>query len=178
MYYSRPVMAVITALSIGTALSAEARDFRAGRVTHVTDGDTLWVKVDGSDQKPLKLRLRDVDAPEICQAGGAESKAWLQAKVLGQRIRFHTVATDTYRRSIADVEIDGDDLGASLVRYGQAWSTGYRHMPGRYSKEESQARTARRGLFADRDAMAPRLFRRSHGSCEGHAIDGVLPRQY
>ena len=53
------------------------------RVTRVFDGDTLWVKpVAGGRYR--KLRIDGIDAPEICQGGGAASRDALAARVLNQ----------------------------------------------------------------------------------------------
>ena len=53
------------------------------RVTRVFDGDTLWVKpVAGGRYR--KLRIDGIDAPEICQRGGAASRDALAARVLNQ----------------------------------------------------------------------------------------------
>ena len=53
------------------------------QVTHVTDGDTLWVRPLAGGEA-FKLRLQGLDAPEICQDWGLESRAALQQR-LAQR---------------------------------------------------------------------------------------------
>jgi endonuclease YncB( thermonuclease family) len=57
------------------------------------------------------------------------------------------------------------DVGAQMVRDGHAWSHRYRRDLGPYRDEEAEARTGRRGLFADPGAVSPREFRRVHGQC-------------
>ena len=56
-----------------------------GVVTQVTDGDSLWVTPPG--QRGIEVRLRDIDAPEICQAWGEEARRALEGLVLGQERR-------------------------------------------------------------------------------------------
>ena len=136
-----------------------------GSVVRVIDGDTLWLQVDASARKPLKLRLAGVDAPERCQAGGADARTALAARVLNRRVQAVVRATDDYRRTVATLRLDGEDIGAWLVLQGHAWSPGYRHAPGPYAMQEAAARAARRGVFADPGAQDPRLFRRQHGAC-------------
>jgi len=149
----------------------------SGVVTHVTDGDTLWVRVDGASPraKPKKLRLRGIDAPERCQAWGPQAGEALAQRVLHRRVQFETVAQDRYHRSIAHVSIDGDDVAAWMVAQGHAWGDHHRRRQGgkdsgadrgTYSALEAQAKAARRGLFAQPGAIEPRLFRRMHGRCE------------
>lgn len=137
----------------------------AGEVVHVTDGDTLWVRPDGGRDRPVKLRLQGIDAPERCQAWGAEATAALGARLLHRHVQVRTRARDVYGRSVASVSLAGQDVGAWMVSQGHAWSESYRRRRGPYSAEEQQARAARRGLFADGAALPPRRFRREHGAC-------------
>ncbi|MDO9358012.1 MAG: thermonuclease family protein, partial [Polaromonas sp.] len=60
-----------------------------GTVTHVTDGDTLWVKP-SSGGKALKIRIHGIDAPEICQTGGQASRAALAVRVRGRPVALTT----------------------------------------------------------------------------------------
>jgi micrococcal nuclease len=137
-----------------------------GTVVHVTDGDTLWLAPDAAGHKPFKLRLAGIDAPERCQSGGAQAAAALAARVLNQRVEATRHATDDFQRTVATVRLDGEDIGAWLVLQGHAWARGYRHAPGPYAWQETAARAARRGVFADPRAQDPREFRRQHGRCE------------
>lgn len=143
--------------------AASARSFDA-IVTHVTDGDTLWVRT-ARGAKPLEVRLRGIDAPERCQAGGHEATAALAARVLHRQVQVHTQGKDNYQRSLGDIRLGGDDVGAWMVAQGHAWSYRHRRDAGPYVTEEGEARRARRGVFADPRAMEPRYFRKQHGPC-------------
>ncbi len=137
-----------------------------GTVVHVTDGDTLWLRPDAAGAKPRKLRLAGIDAPERCQPGGVESRAALAARVLHRRVQALPRAIDDYRRTVATLHLDGEDIGAWMVLQGHAWSHGYRHAPAPYARQEIDARTARRGVFADPQAQEPRQFRKQQGPCK------------
>lgn len=139
-----------------------ARDW-SGVVTRVSDGDTLWVTP--ASGAPRKVRIDGIDAPESCQSGGAVAGTALRKKLLRQRVQVTTRALDDYRRELATVRLDGQDVGAWLVERGYAWSYRYRRNPGPYLREEQQARRGARGLFADPNAINPREFRKSHGPC-------------
>jgi micrococcal nuclease len=138
-------------------------------VTHVSDGDTVWVRTDPTPDAPqgrrIKLRLLGLDAPERCQPRGPEATAALMASVQGQRVTVQRTATDDHGRGLATLWLDGVDVGAQLVAEGHAWSARYRGNPGPYANEEAEARRARRGLFADPSPELPRDFRRRHGPC-------------
>jgi len=143
---------------------AQARVWN-GWVTHVSDGDTLWVKpVDGA--APRKLRLLGLDAPELCQAGGEAARAALQQLVVGRPVQVKSNFQDTYGRDMARLRVDGRDVGAALVSAGQAWSSRWHNSKGPYAVQEESARAAKLGLFADPAAELPSDFRQRHGPCQ------------
>lgn len=162
---------VLAALLMAPLLSAEARgaappkvQLESGRVAYVVDGDTIWVKTHAAE-KPLKVRLAGIDAPEICQAGGAQSRDLLRQRVLGQTVTISYQRRDDYGRVLARVSLRGEDIGRWMVGNGQAWSYRFRRNEGPYAVEEAQARRGRRGIFAAYNAENPRSFRQRHGSC-------------
>ncbi|MBS7806402.1 thermonuclease family protein [Variovorax sp. PCZ-1] len=135
-----------------------------GVVTHVSDGDTLWIKVDPA-AKPIKVRLQGMDAPEICQAWGTQARDALRAKILKQSVSLSTRAKDDYKRVLGRVQFKAEDVGAWLVKNGHAWSDHHRRHLRPYANEEAAARKARLGLWAQAGAQEPRQFRKLHGSC-------------
>lgn len=160
-----PVM-VAGALVIALAGPATARGRTLdGTVVRVTDGDSVWFKPDGADAKPFPLRLEGLDAPERCQPGGEQARDALSGRVLERHVQVVTHAIDDYQRTVGRLRLDGEDVGAWLVRQGHAWSHGYRRAPAPYARQELDARAAKRGVFADAQALDPRLFRRQHGPC-------------
>ena len=156
--------AATVAAALFLAVNAQAAKAFTGVVTHVSDGDTLWVAPDNGGP-PRKLRLDGIDAPEICQPGGLASRRALEQAVLHRPVQVQVRRRDDFDRELARVRIDGRDLGARLVSEGQAWSYRWRRSAGPYAAEEAQARLARRGLFADARAEPPRDFRRRNGPC-------------
>ena len=131
------VAAIATAILL-PAGNAQAAKLFTGVVTHVSDGDTLWVLPD-SGGAPRKLRLDGIDAPEICQQGGLASRRALEKAVLHRPVQVQVRRRDDFDREIARVFIDGRDLGAQLVGGGQAWSYRWRRSTGPYAAEEAQA---------------------------------------
>jgi len=146
------------------AMPAQAKVVFSGLVTYVTDGDTLWVKPD-SGGGPYKLRILGIDAPEICQAGGAAARTALEQWVLNRLVRVVVKRKDIYGRGLAELALNGNDVGALMVRSGHAWSYGWRGKPGSYASQEFFARENRLGLFAANRWETPRNFRKRHGSC-------------
>lgn len=156
--------AACAGLMLWLAGVAQAASSFAATVSYVSDGDTLWVAPEAGGA-PRKLRIDGIDAPEICQAGGPASRAALSALALRRRVHVEWRREDDYGRGLARIRIGGADLGAEMVRAGQAWSHRWHHNPGPYAAEEAAARRERRGLFADPQAELPRAFRKRHGSC-------------
>ena len=144
--------------------SVQARETFVGQVSYVTDGDTLWVQPD-SGGAARKLRMLGVDAPEICQSGGKAARDMLAQLALQRRVTVKVSYYDRYGRGLATVALDGQDLGARMVRAGQAWSYGWRGRPGLYAAEEAQARQSRSGVLAAAHPESPRAFRKRLGSC-------------
>jgi len=139
--------------------------------TAVPDGDTLWVQpaVGGA---PRKLRLQGLDAPEICQPGGLSARDALRALVAKNMLLVEVRTQDDYGRGLARVQADGQDVGATLVGHGQAWSSRWHRSLGPYAVQEAAARAAGAGLFAQPDAELPRTFRQRNGSCYVRDGDG------
>ncbi len=166
--------ALCTALGLGRAFSSFAQDGAGpgigtswlARVSYVVDGDSIWVRPEGGGDR-VRLRIDGVDAPEICQAHGVESRDALRTLALGQPVRVTIRAHDRYGRAIATVvRLAGEiDLGEHMVAEGWAWSDGYGWRLGKYWRAEDSAHRAGRGLFADRRPELPADFRRRHGPC-------------
>lgn len=146
------------------ATSGYAQEVFSGRVTHISDGDTLWVRPDAGGAA-RKLRLDGIDAPEICQAGGESSRAALVQHALHQRVLVSVRRHDGFGRPLARIRLNGVDLNAQMVRSGQAWSYRWRRNPGPYVAEEAHARQSGQGLFATGQPELPRDFRKRNGSC-------------
>jgi endonuclease YncB( thermonuclease family) len=122
----------------------------------------LWVRpADGGPA--VKLRIDGIDAPEICQAGGQAARKALAGRLLGRTVEVHTRGQDDYDRGLAVVSLDGEDVGAWMVSQGHAWA--YRQRSGDYLALQARAQWAARGLFADRNALQPRHFRKQNGPC-------------
>ncbi len=135
-----------------------------GMVTHVSDGDTLWVRPQRGGA-PRVVRIDGIDAPELCQAYGETARTALTGRVLGQVVQVRVRRHDEYGRALGLVTLGGQDVGAWLVAHGHAWSYHYRGQAGPYAAQEARARVSRLGLFRQPQAELPRAFRRRHGPC-------------
>lgn len=135
-----------------------------GVVTQVIDGDTLRFNVSG--QPAIEVRLAQIDAPEICQAWGAEAKRALSELALNKPATLRLSGRDRQGRSIGVLVVDGASVGQRLVQEGHAWSLVGRDGRGPLVKEERMAQALDRGLHAGRAAVKPADFLRSNGACK------------
>ncbi len=136
----------------------------SGTVTQVRDGDTVWVQpLHGGEVQ--KVRLLGLDAPEICQPWGLQSRDALHAVLHAHVVEVQGQYRDSYGRLLAHLSRQGRDVGAWMVANGHAWSYSYRGRPAAYEAQQTAAQNQHLGLFADPQAMQPRWFRKRFGSC-------------
>ncbi len=91
-------------------------------VERVIDGDTLWCWVDlgFGNQTRQKLRLKDIDTPELSTPQGVVSKQFVDETLAEQKfIVIKTYKTDKYDRPLADIfYIPGEDNIEEVARHG------------------------------------------------------------
>jgi len=140
----------------------------SGWVSWVMDGDTVLLVREGQ-REPVKLRIEGIDAPESCQPGGREAREALMVLALRKPVQVTDRGQDSYGRQIGRLSVDGADLGAEMVRSGQAWAYSFRTGRGPYATLQRQAEKQKKGIFATQEAaMSPALFRKFHGNCHGN----------
>ena len=148
---------------VATAQAAPAQYLQA-RVSNISDGDSLWVKTSKGER--LKIRISQIDAPEICQAWGQDSKGALAQRLEGKQLKVELLRKDMYGRSLARIVVDGDDVGAEMVSSGNAWAYSSGKYPNAvYYSQEEAAKAAKLGLWSLPKPVQPRIFRRQRGSC-------------
>jgi len=111
-------------------------------VIDVLDGDTFLTE-DGQ-----KLRLLDVDAPELEFCGGKESKKRLEELIENKKISVERVGTDVYQRSLV-MAYDGNKL-INRVMLAEGWGVyGARKIPEseEFKKLQEKAREGELGIF-------------------------------
>ena len=149
-----PALAVFLVL---TLCSAQAWAFLA-RVVAVHDGDTITVD-DG-----VRVRLFGIDAPELAQEGGRESRRYLAELVLHQRVELTVKDTDQYGRGVAQVRLeDGRDVNALMVQAGHAWVYRKFCRPCYGMRmDETAAKWKGLGLWAQSRPVPPWVWRKRH----------------
>lgn len=127
----------------------------------VSDGDTVTIQ-------GTRIRLACIDAPEMSQTRGEESRKTLQ-QLIGNRIpQVIKLDTDRFGRTVASLELLGTNLNIEMVKRGQAFvyekylSTCPPAMRAELRAVEGQARAQRIGVWQDTPPEYPWDFRRSN----------------
>ena len=150
-----------------------AEEFSA-KVIAVLDGDTVLIRRHGL----VKIRLAEIDAPEVGHAGmggqppnsqkaqtfGETSKRSLSDMVLGKQVKVASRAVDQYGRLVAHLSVNGLDVNAEQIRRGMAWEYSNFHSNQALIALQAEARQAPRGLWAQDNPIPPWTWRKQHPS--------------
>lgn len=133
-----------------------------GKVTRVSDGDTIWV-TDATGRH--KIRLDKIDAPESDQAFGKESTQFLDDLVYGKEVEVRWTEKDQYGRILGIVYLKHEngmvEVNLTMVKNGCAWHYSYHDKTPAYAEAEKDARKNRRGLWASDSPVNPYQWRKS-----------------
>lgn len=132
---------------------------RRVRIRRVIDGDSLEAKYAGLFsflRSPFPVRLYGIDAPELAQPYGQDSRKQLEKLVRRGGIRMDVRATDRYGRTVGLLYRRRRDrsVNVEMVRSGMAWW--YRRYGGRdlgFPEAEAEAKRRRRGVWQHGDRI-------------------------
>jgi endonuclease YncB( thermonuclease family) len=147
------VAGVVGLLWLVVPVLVQAEQF-TGKVVGLSDGDTLSVSREG---KAVKVRLHGVDTPEKAQAFGTQAQQRTGELAFQQTVTVVIRDTDRYGRVVGEVLLpDGRSLNQELVKAGMAWwYRQYAPNDTTLAQLEADARTAKRGLWADAHPVPP-----------------------
>lgn len=128
-----------------------------GTVVSIADGDTVTVL---RDHEQVKVRLAGIDAPERGQAFGTAARKYLGDQIAEKTVRVVWKERDRYGRTLGDVYIDDRWINRELVREGYAWHFTRYSRDKRLAEADTEAREKRRGLWQEREPIAPWEYRK------------------
>ena len=128
-----------------------------GIVTAVAEGDTLTLLV---NKDRIRLRLSGIDAPELDQPYGAQSRAALTVLTLGKPVECVEHGRDRLGEPAMRCMLEGIDIAAEQVRHGFAWAHERYREDATIRRLHDEAKLARRGLWSDAEPIAPWAWRR------------------
>lgn len=127
-----------------------------GKVLNVIDGETILVEL--TDKRRKRIKLIGVDAPNRKSSLGTSAKEYLANLVLGKSVGISFVNFEDQRRKqmmaqvsvagIKEPDVNREMLKAGLARYKTAGSSLDWYLTCHYKRTESEARAAKRGLWA------------------------------
>jgi endonuclease YncB( thermonuclease family) len=144
-------------------LSAVTSDASAlvGRVTEVTDGDTIHVALASG---PIIVRLHAIDTPERAQPWGRQATAALKRRLRkGTEVSLVPIEQDQYDRLVAVVYHGNENVNAWMVQQGHAWAYRQYLDDAQYCAWEQQARASGLGVWSlpSTRRIAPWEFRQA-----------------
>lgn len=148
-------------ISLALALAMPAFAYK---VVGVPDGNTLTLLI---DEKPARIRLANVDAPDKSQPFGATSRKSLSDLCLGKEASYKEQDIDRHGNTVAVVTCDRIEANRAQIERGMAW------VDPKYNKDltlpglEAMARRDRKGLWVDAEPMPPWAFRRPARKAKG-----------
>lgn len=132
-----------------------------GKVIEVNSGDVITIF---NLNRPVRVRLLGVDAPEMNQTFGDVAKKHLTDLVYDRSVLVEYAGIAADKSLIGRVTLGGADIGAQMIRDGAAWvdpsnqhrlSDTDREV---YQQSEAAARSERRGLWQQENPIAPWEF--------------------
>lgn len=149
-------------LTLFSAFSLPAAEL-VGKVTKVSDGDTIWVTA--ADGKREKVRMDRIDAPESKQEYGAESTRFLAELIAEKTVRVSYAKRDRYGRVLGIVYattngVENVDVNLAMVATGHAWHYSHFDKTPAYAEAERTARASRFGLWSLPNPVNPYAFRK------------------
>ena len=156
MFLSKSLVFLLLFLGLHTP-NLKSKNFEA-TVIGIKDGDTIEVLF---EQRPLEIRLSDIDCPEKKQPFGAAAKKFTANFCYRKKVRIISNGKfDRYKRLIATVFVNNVSLNKQLVINGYAWHFKKYSSKREYALLENQARRRKVGLWSEKNPIAPWNWRK------------------
>ena len=123
----------------------------------VIDGDTIRAEVEGEERK---IRLDDIDAPEMNQPFGVQSRNFLIRLLDKKDITVVFQGKGSYGRPLGQIYANDESVNALMIKSGFAW------VYDRYVKDSSlyqyqdQAKAENLGLWQAENPIEPWVWRK------------------
>ena len=164
MRYRKSFLILIFLFCLVLSIPSYAGKYLRGRVVKVSDGDTVWVRLESGNR--VKIRVWGIDTPEkfrskklhreaercmvperdIVKLGKLASRK-AEELLDRRRVLIEPHGRGYYGRLLGRLLIRGEeDFGLEMIRSGYACAY-HRSAPREYMRAEEEARMERRGLW-------------------------------
>ena len=123
----------------------------------VVDGDTIRAEAKGRE---IKIRLVEIDAPEINQPFGVQSKNFLNKLLNEKDVTLISQGEDRYGRTLGEIYANGESANALMIKSGFAWVYDRYVKDSSLYKYQDQAKAENLGLWRAKDPIAPWVWRK------------------
>jgi endonuclease YncB( thermonuclease family) len=123
----------------------------------VVDGDTIRAEAKG---KEIKIRLVEIDAPEMNQPFGAQSKNFLNRLLYEKDVTLISQGEDRYGRVLGNLFSNELNVNMLMVKFGFAWVYDKYAKNSSLYKYQDQAKAKNLGLWQTKDPIAPWVWRK------------------
>lgn len=129
-----------------------------GKVIHISDGDTVHILT--HEKEKYKIRLNDIDAPENKQDFGNKSKENLKKYIYNKNVSVIYNNKDKYGRILGTIYLNNQDINLQQIKDGFAWVYRKYSKNHFYYKAEKEAQNTKKGLWQDKNPIAPWIYRK------------------
>ena len=141
---------LITILLLTQSLFA---DEITAKVVKVYDGDTVTLSTGD------RIRLLDIDTPEIAQPNGKASRDHLRALIFNQVVTVKWSKRDRYKRILGTILHDNQNINMMMIHDGWAWWYHKYSNSKEAEKLQQQAKDSKRGIWKG-NPVAPWEYRK------------------
>ena len=128
-----------------------------GKVTGVADGDTITVMRENGQLE--RIGLEWIDAPEMDQPFGKDSRKDLSRMIKGKNVRVEAGAPDSYGRKPGQVWLEDVNINEEQVARGNAWNDRNTSGNPNLLQLQKRAQTMKMGLWALPYPVEPSIWR-------------------
>ena len=121
------------------------------------DGDTIRAEAKGQE---IKIRLVEIDAPEMNQPFGLQSKNFLNRLLYKKNVTLVAQGEDRYGRVLGNIFSDEINVNLLMVKYGMAWVYEKYAKNSSLFKHQAQAQEEKLGLWKTKEPIAPWVWRK------------------
>ena len=155
----KKLKALLIILLLG--VSSNAFSLETLKKISIHDGDTIRAFLKG---KEVKIRLAEIDTPELKQDFGVESKKCLEKFLYGKdrKISFKFREKDKYGRLVGWLYSGNLDVNFEMVKTGCAWAYERYAETQKLFFAQSFAQRNRLGLWKNEKAIPPWVWRQEN----------------
>ena len=127
------------------------------RCIGVTDGDTFTCLDTMGNQQ--KVRIAEIDAPELGQPYGRNARDTLAELIFGKSLAVVPIGSTSDGIVICNVSVSGKDIAREMVIMGLAWRLPEAAIP--LIQDQQDAQNGKRGLWSEASPIPPWEFKKA-----------------